>query len=216
VNTVDWVARGIAIVSGLVGLGGLIVAIMSYKRDRSSLNVRYLRDMRLIGTEKLHAHMEALLETVPPELVPGAEPILDKIRSDAVRYDPRKRWAYIKIVNDGRRPVKFEKAGFLIRGMGPLLALDGKVTMLPEGESIEIPCDEDTLKKFEAEVRKQVYAAFAIDVLGREFFSPLPLVVNMDRLLLRRSPFANHRMESVSVELHDADDKTQRGDPRDN
>ena len=181
---VDSFARTISQISLSGTLLASLVVFLAYRRDRSRLHVRFAREMRLLGTEDLHAKMQSLIADLPEVLGEDAtEEIMARLESDATRYDPKKLWTYITVVNSGRRPIKFQKAGLLIRGQSPLVAGDSKVTLLSEGDSLDIPVDEEALRPFEQEVGSVVYAAFAQDILGIVYYSPLPFFIKLKAML---------------------------------
>ena len=122
-QSVDLVARFIAIGGFILGFVGTVVSIATYFRDRPHLSVKLARDMQIVygdgGTaEAVFEDLEATQEW------PGAPQIPREI---ALR-DPRKVWAFVTVVNDGRRPVTFAKAGVYVPGPKPwCVATDSQI-----------------------------------------------------------------------------------------
>jgi hypothetical protein len=163
-QSVDLVARFIAIGGLILGSVGTVVSTATYFRDRPHLSVSLARKMQIVygdggAAEAVFEELEAAQEW------PGAPQMPREI---ALR-DPRKVWAFVTVINDGRRPVTFAKAGVYVPGPKPwCVALDSEIKLLSEGDHTEVQVDEEQLK------RLSVLCAFARDIKGKTYFSPIP------------------------------------------
>ncbi|HZO92487.1 MAG TPA: hypothetical protein VFB22_01865 [Candidatus Baltobacteraceae bacterium] len=150
-----------AIVGGLTGPLGLLVAFLTYRRDAVRVRVRLRRGFKMRNGPDDDAVRQMLAQYRASNVDP---PMSLYVR------DPDKDWALITVANIGRRPVHVEKIGwvpneghFNVPGgyMGDPEWLPLK---LKEGKSRDFPIEEALLNS------EGVRAVFVVDSLGRIYF----------------------------------------------
>lgn len=166
-------------VGTIAGMAALVISIFAYRRDVGSLKVSLLRNMRRVAPGlpvaelfELHRKLENQFGDSVPPLPP-----------DIAALDPEKRWAYIDVVNSGRRDIHFEKAALLYEDGSTYLALESNPETLSESRPLSVRIDEDLIDKAEKEQHTKLLCAFAINSLGRNYYSDVP---KDKRALLKR------------------------------
>lgn len=188
-DTLDPVARYVAFAGLALSSISVVISGATYRRDRPHLTVTLQRDMRIIYPGQQDAVSEVYRQLA--EMAAGKDGI--PIPSEIALRDPNKTWAYIQVVNDGRRPLTFQKAALFVptnRDRPFYVAAESTVRRLEEGEHIDVPIDEDQLKGV------RVLCAMAQDITGRMYFSRAPwnwpgLVLRFRRLV--RLPLGRRR-----------------------
>jgi hypothetical protein len=153
----------------IAGIGALVLTYLAYRRDAGGLKVRLIRNMSVVGGPQyaeifdLHAKLiEQFGDEVPP------------MPPDLAAMDPKKRWAYIEVVNSGRRDIHFEKACLLYEDGSTAWALESNSETLTEGRPLSVRVDEDLVAEAETKRGTRLLCAFAIDSLGRYYFADVP------------------------------------------
>jgi len=93
---------------------------------------------------------------------------------DLAALDPNKRWAYIDVVNAGRRDIHFEKGVLLYEDGSTYFALESKPQSLAESRSVNVRVDEELIDKAEKDHNTTLLCAYAIDSLDRNYYSDVP------------------------------------------
>jgi hypothetical protein len=143
-----------------VSIVSAAVAFAAYRRDRPHLSVELERDMVF----HYENHEDVIEQYETYDMLAEIAPVPREI----ALKDPRKVWAFVKIVNDGRRPIKIQKGGVYVPGEPWFTARESEVKLLPEGEHMDVPIAEDALQGHD------VLCAFAEDIRGHLYFSPTP------------------------------------------
>jgi len=183
-NSSIWWVGALAIFGSLTGPLGLLISILNYRRDRGSLAVRFVRGLRSVNTAERYEKFKAMRDSIPENIQKLMAEHLAALEKDMVKLDPSKSWAYITVINNGRRPIKMDKAGLLLgRDGGSYMAWEGQPKLLTEGDSTDILIDDDALIEMEEKNKtgQRFNTAFVLDVLGREYYSPLPLRLKLYR-----------------------------------
>jgi len=140
----------------VTGTAAFVVSTMTYRRDAARIRVRLQRGFRVTqgpGDAAVRAMLKAAKSA-------GKDPPM----AIFVR-DPDKSWAYISIVNHGRRPVTIEKIGWIAKDGGFRIpgGFMGDPFWLPikldEGDAKEYPVEESHVT--------QALAVVAVDRTGR-------------------------------------------------
>lgn len=146
----------LGIIGTVTGTAAFVVSVMTYRRDAARIRVRIQRGYRVTqgpGDDAVRRLLAAAKAT-------GKEPPMA-----IFLRDPDKSWAYISVVNHGRRPVTVDKIGwigkngkFMIPG-GFMGDHDWLPKKLDEGDAKEYPVEESHLI--------DALAGVAVDRTGR-------------------------------------------------
>lgn len=154
----------------LAGVAALVLSLLAYRRDVGMLKVTLLRNMRLV----IPGLPIATLLEIQKKLEGSFGRAVPPLPPDLAALDPNKRWAYIDVVNAGRRDIHFEKAALLYEDGSTYLALEGNAETLTESRPLMVRVDEELVDKAEKEHSTKLLCAFAIDSLGRNYYSEVP------------------------------------------
>jgi hypothetical protein len=101
--SLDQSAQILGIIGGITGPLGLLIAYLTYRRDRARIRVRLLREKKITqGPDD-----ETVRLRLADYIARGSEPPME-----LYLRDPDKTWAILEIVNHGRRKVIIEKIGW--------------------------------------------------------------------------------------------------------
>lgn len=158
----DDVIKWLAVIGGITGPAGLVIAYLTYRRDVGRLRVHVRRRQRITqGSDNptIRAMLKHYVEA-------GESPPMD-----LYTRDPDKTWAIIEVTNVGRRKVRLLQIGW--KEIGAKYALPGGYFGY-QGSAPWLPCDLDEGQGRDFPIEDSHFAnagyVFARISTGRSFY----------------------------------------------